>query len=544
VQLLYVFTLVTLFVLYDKSPERSGDDMKLGLMAWLGMGLLFLWNGPAFGQETQAATQQSDQPSQRVAQLAQSDTLQSSQTPAPAQKNKIGPFDISINWRTRAEGWNWFQGPTGNSDYPLWNSLLRIGIGQSFERVDWFVEFEQASILGLPNDAVVAPPQGQLGLGGTYYAANGNNTNNAYGFLKQAFVNFKHLGPASVKFGRFEFFDGMEVKPKDPTLATVEQTRIAHRLISNFGFSAVQHTFDGGEFSWNSGPNNFTFFAARPTEGVFQVDGMDELNVEVYYGALNRSSTTQHGAGELRVFALGYVDGRTTVLKTDNRPQAVRAADNGKIEIVTYGANYAHVLNTATAGKFDFLVWGAVQTGSWGSLTQRAGAFVGEFGWQPTARFRKPWMSAGYSYGSGDGNPNDSTHGTFFQVLTTPRQYARFPFYNMMNNEDVYGTLNLQPASKLALRSELHALRLASASDLWYLGGGAFQAATFGYTGRPSGGNRGLANVVDFSADYQITRCFAATFYYGHAWGKGVIEKIYPRDANGQLIFLETNFHF
>ncbi len=114
----------------------------------------------------------------------------------------------------------------------------------------------------------------------------------------------------------------------------------------------------------------------------------------------------------------------------------------------------------------------------------------------------------------------------------------------MMNNEDFYGTLNLKPASKLALRSEVHALRLASASDLWYSGGGAFQPQTFGYTGRPSNGSRGLGNVWDISADYQFTRSFSTTLYYGHAWGKSVIAKIYPKDANGQLFFLETNYHF
>jgi hypothetical protein len=169
---------------------------------------------------------------------------------------------------------------------------------------------------------------------------------------------------------------------------------------------------------------------------------------------------------------------------------------------------------------------------------------VGEVGWQPPVKILKPWLSAGYSYGSGDGNPNDTRHGTFFQVLTTPRQYARFPFYNMMNNEDWYGTLNLRPASKLTLRSEAHALRLANASDLWYSGGGAFQPKTFGYTGRPSNNFRGLANVWDLSADYQLTKSLSTTFYCGHAWGKSVIAAIYPKAANGQLIFLETNYHF
>jgi hypothetical protein len=41
-------------------------------------------------------------------------------------------------------------------------------------------------------------------------------------------------------------------------------------------------------------------------------------------------------------------------------------------------------------------------------------------------------------------NPNDKTHGSFFQILPTPRPYARFPFYNMMNNEDFYGTVVLR----------------------------------------------------------------------------------------------------
>jgi len=125
---------------------------------------------------------------------------------APLPKHKIGPFEISINWRTRAEGWNWFEGKTGNSDYPLWQSLLRIGIGQTRERLDWFAELEQPSLLGLPNDAVVAAPQGQLGLGGSYYASNFNQTNNASVFLKQAYVDFKHLGPTRLKLGRFNMY--------------------------------------------------------------------------------------------------------------------------------------------------------------------------------------------------------------------------------------------------------------------------------------------------------------------------------------------------
>ena len=78
---------------------------------------------------------------------------------------------------------------------------------------------------------------------------------------------------------------------------------------------------------------------------------MDELDVDTYYGAYTRSVNTRQSAGELRVFALGYIDHRTTVLKTDNRPTPLRAADLGKIEIATWGADYAHVINTTDAGQ-------------------------------------------------------------------------------------------------------------------------------------------------------------------------------------------------
>ena len=200
-------------------------------------------------------------------------------------------------------------------------------------------------------------------------------------FLKQGFVNFKDFG-SSLKIGRFEYFDGMEVKPKDPMLATVISTRIAQRLIANFGFADVQRTFDGVQVASNLGHDNFTFVALRPTEGVFQVDGMGELQIDTYYGAFTVPVETSSGSGQLRVFGLGYIDHRAHILKTDNRSASVRATDFDKIEIATYGADYVHVFNTKSAGKFNLLGWMALQAGSWGELTQRASSFVGEAGWQ------------------------------------------------------------------------------------------------------------------------------------------------------------------
>jgi hypothetical protein len=82
------------------------------------------------------------------------------------------------------------------------------------------------------------------------------------------------------------------------------------------------------------------------------------------------------------VFGLGYSDYRDNVLKTDNRPAALRRADSSHIDIGTYGGHFLQTVDTI-AGTFDAMFWGALQTGSWGNLAQRSGAFAAEAGWQP-----------------------------------------------------------------------------------------------------------------------------------------------------------------
>jgi Alginate export len=489
--------------------------------------------GPAYRRDSRGASGATDGPAKSA--------------PDDNPSHKLGSLVVNVDWRFRTEVWDWFQPSSGQNAYAFEHSLLRIGLGQKSENLEWFFEGAQDAILGLPDQAIVPGVQGQLGLGGTYYAANGGGQNNANAFVRQAFIGFKVPVLGKLRLGRFGFLDGAEVIPVDRTLATIVNTRIKQRLIGDFGFSAVGRSFDGAELSVNAGKNNFTLLAARPTRGVFQIDANGELDADLFYGSFTVPVVLRNADGELRIFALGYVDERGNVLKTDNRPLASRAADQYHIRIGTYGADYVYVFRTHDHGIFDFLVWGALQNGSWGLQTQRSEAFVGEFGWQPqlgAISVLHPWLRAGYSYGSGDSNPTDGVHGTFFQVLPTPRAYARFPFYNMMNNEDFFGSAMFRLRHSIAIQSELHALRLANSQDLWYLGGGAFQPHTFGYVGRPSGGSRSLANVWDLSMNVPLGHGFDVTTYYAHAWGKSVIKGIYPLGASAQFGYVETNFHF
>ena len=111
-----------------------------------------------------------------------------------------------------------------------------------------------------------------------------------------------------------------------------------------------------------------------------------------------------------------------------------------------------------------------------------------------------------------------------------------------MNLRDVFGEVILRPAKALTIRSDVHSLRLANRSDLWYSGGGVYQPWTFGYTGRPSNGQSGLATLYDASADYSVNNHASIGAYYGHAAGKLVIQSIYPNGRNANLGYLEFTF--
>jgi Alginate export len=152
--------------------------------------------------------------------------------------------------------------------------------------------------------------------------------------------------------------------------------------------------------------------------------------------------------------------------------------------------------------------------------------------------------SRGYDYSSGDADPADDRHGTFFQVLPTARIYARTPFFNMMNTVDAFGEVILRPSNRLTLRGDVHSIRLAAKNDLWYAGGGAFQPATFGFNGRPSNGHSDLATLYDVSGDVTLNPHVAFGLYYGYARSGAVTRAVYPTGDGLHLAFVEWLIRF
>jgi Alginate export len=458
---------------------------------------------------------------------------------------KIGDLTVSGSLRARLENWDWFDTATADDSYTFGAMTLRLAIGQSLEKFEWLVEGQAPVLLGLPTNAIAPPPLGPQGMGGAYFAAN--RTRNSSAVFKQGFVRFKGIfgdTPSSLKLGRFEFSDGLETTPDDATLAALKRARVAQRLISSFGFTHVARSFDGLHYAHQTKASNFTFFAARPTSGAFDLNANNELDIDLYYGAFTKPLKSKWGASEYRLFTMHYHDGRR-VLKSDNRTAALRSADLGKIRMTTFGGNFIGAYKTG-GGKTDVMLWGAGQFGNWGNLDHRAGAIAIEVGYQPGGKIAekiKPWIRGGYFRSTGDGDPADATHGTFF-INSLAQPYARFPFFNLMNNEDSHAALLLKPHPKLGLRSEIHYLRLSSARDLWYVGPGAFQNRTFGFSGAPANGGKSLGVFADISVDYSVTPRTVFSFYLGGVRGGSVMSNVHPLGGNGRFTYLELTQRF
>ena len=436
--------------------------------------------------------------------------------------------------RLRAEVVDWFRPVAGRATqgaqrYSFFVNQLRFGTQGEHGIVDVVLEGQYTQLLGLPDDASLPPPEGNLGPGAVYFAHTRRH-NQGEVFLKRGFLtlrNWQRLPAASIAAGRFEYSDGLETVPKDPSAAWLKRARVAERLVGPFGYTHVTRSFDGVRIGWDETRWNFTAFASRPTQGGFEISANPHLtDVAVAGAALTLKEQPELFPVDGRAYWLYYEDERDHTVKVDNRPRDLRNADRKRIAIHTVGFHALAVL-AAGPGKADSLAWLAVQRGRWGKLDHAAWAWSLEGGYQLPSVLAKPWWRIGYTQSSGDGDATDDRHETFFQLLPTARLYAQTPFFNLMNVEDLFAQLLLRPHQTLTLRAEWHWLRVHNAADLWYAGGGASNDRIFGFSGTPTGGQRELAQLADLSVAYQFHSRVAVYGYYGHAFGQSIVSRTF-----------------
>ncbi|MBL8984032.1 MAG: alginate export family protein [Gemmatimonadetes bacterium] len=453
--------------------------------------------------------------------------------PAPAPSVTVG-----ASTRMRAESWNWYDAGS-EGEYTFASALSRLFAAGTSKRLAWRAELNVPAFAGLPTDAVLPAPRGQLGMGAAYVAGNNTRSSVAQVVLRQLWGEVRG-SKGSLRFGRMEYSDGLERAPRSPVLTTLKATRIAQRVIGPFTYTQVQRSLDGALATARIGGSTFQAVVARPTSGVFTaVEAGHTLDVNLAYGAWGRGFGSGAREADVRLFGIWYDDNRATI-PTDNRPLATRTSASREIAVQTAGGHLVASLPNGSV-SYDLMLWAAAQRGTWSGLDHRGYGLATEAGVQwPRVRW-SPWLRAGQWYGSGDGDATDNEHGTFFQLLPTPRPYARFPFYNSMNTHEWFGYLTLRPTRTHTARVSLHRVDLTNASDAWYIGGGAYDARNFGFNGRPSNNEHRLGQLLDASVEWRPNTHLTVELFAARNWGNRVASRIYSADGSGTLAYLEVS---
>lgn len=436
------------------------------------------------------------------------------------------------------------------NDYTFGALRARLGIAMNTPWVDGLVQGQYTGLYDLPDRAFAGPQVGPLGLGAAYYRESGNIVNPGAVFLKQGYLKFKlqpmtGLPNSFLQGGRFEISDGLEYKTGDAKFDLLKTTRVSQRLLGPFDFTHITRSFDGFALNYDDPSLNVSLTATHPTQGGFNINAQDQIShIDLAYGAVTSKKGALLPDTEARLFYLYYGDDRN-VTPADNRPLAKRPnLSKDPLAISTFGTHFLTVQKFG-AGAFDGVLWGAYQFGDWTNLQQNAWAVTPEIGYQFTDVLFKPWIRAGYFRSSGDSNPNDGTHGTFFQVMPTVRLQAKFPFYNLMNLQDVFAQFSVAPTETTKVGIDFHHLSLGNSQDLFYAGSGATSSTgSFGYFGRASGGHDTIGELVDIGFSHNFSKYFSWNVYYAHAFGADVTQNVYQLKNNADYGFVEFTASF
>lgn len=258
---------------------------------------------------------------------------------------------------------------------------------------------------------------------------------------------------------------------------------------------------------------------------------------------------------DAQIFYYYYNDNRK-INTTTSAPYTAEILGLGDSEIHTLGGHLIYVYPT-NSGKFDFFLWGAYQRGSWGRsfsgndevLDHEAYALAIEGGYMFEKLSFKPWFRIGYFYGSGDDNPYDETHNTFFMLIPTVRLISLTPSYTLMNTNYWMTQIILQSHKKILIRSDYHIVKLSEREDFWYLSSGMMRPDDLSYLYKSSYNKKDLLKMWDLSIFIKDIYKYKGLkidfdFYFSHIWGDDVIRKNYPKDKNLTLIYGEFRISF
>ncbi len=223
-------------------------------------------------------------------------------------------------WRLRMEYLNFFD-PKSRVEFRdafAYPGLLgRLGLKMDYPWIEGLAEGQVTGLWNLPGAADAYGP-------GAVYFAHHRRHNLSRVFLHQGYLRLKppFLPGLALQAGRFDYFLEDEFKTDDKAMDFLRAIRIGQRLVGPFGFSHVWRAFDGVLATYDDKRLNLTFTATHPTQGGFDIDGMDELShIDLLTGALAVKAGVLLPRTEIALIHVTYRDKRG-VRPTDNRSLA------------------------------------------------------------------------------------------------------------------------------------------------------------------------------------------------------------------------------
>ena len=331
-----------------------------------------------------------------------------------------------------------------------------------------------------------------------------------------------------LQVGRMGYTSGAEAATGDARIESLKRQRLDARIVGEFEWSIYQRGFDGVRADWTRGPVRPPAWRSGRRRAALPAWPARPSTTSPSMAAPSAFSRRRGcRTRSCRDSSLQYDDDRRVTQRPDN------TGLGGHARRRRHHQRRRHARRRLSRGRFvDVLAWGVVQRGDWYGQAHRAGTVAFEGGYQWARAPWSPWLRAGLLHAQRRRRAGRRRHGTYFPVLPTVRRFSQTTVFSTMNVDDAFVQVMARPPRRVGLRLDVHALHLASAADLWYIGSGATleEGAAFGYSGRRSNGSRELGTSTEGSADVAVTPIWSVNAFVGHVNGGRVVTGTFRDD--------------
>lgn len=452
---------------------------------------------------------------------------------------ELKKMDLGIEGRLRWEVWSGMESKASSqSDYNFVNLRVRPYVEYPGEHFVFYFQFQYAGAFNLPENAGSGP-------GPLYFSLSQPDDHPQATDVLEFWMKAQDLLVDGLGFqvGRLGFKDGLETLYEDKTLNWIKKVRLSERLVGTFDWPNIGRRYHAAMGFYDDERFRVDAYAAKLLAGGFEYGtAFQELkDVNIFGGTLTLKDDFLIDHTEVRIYGIFYRDDR----------DVAKTVTGGTLDIPAVGASWAGAYPVFGPGALDTLLWGCYQWGDWGETGHSAYALVAELGYKFQGLRLQPWLRLGIAHASGDDDPEEGTHKSFFGMAPTNHKWYGYMDTTALSNLiNLYQQLILKPAEKVVVQVDGHLFWLHDTSDSWYVGSGATRNDVFGYVGgfdvsssttaRLTGGEGFIGGELDLTARYEASKYVDFEATYSHFFGAAGADAVFSESNNGDWFYLQT----